>query len=68
MCLSLGDVMNEIAGFEVDVCLRAERFVKDQDLDKATTKFSERSTVSAEQRDEIANPIYNTARMFWGFC
>ena len=48
--------------------LRAERFVKDQDLDKATTKFSERSTVSAEQRDEIANPIYNTARMFWGFC
>ena len=38
MCLSLGDVMNEMAGFEVDVCLRAERFVEDQDLDKATTK------------------------------
>ena len=38
MWLSLGDVMFEMAGFQVVVCSRADRFVKDQDLDKAITK------------------------------
>ena len=37
MCLSLGDVMNEMAGRCLFVCALF-RFVKDQDLDKATTK------------------------------
>jgi len=39
MCLLLGDVMIKMEDFEVDICLLAERFVKDQGLDKAITKF-----------------------------
>lgn len=39
MCLLLGDVMIKMADFEVDICLLAERFVKDQGLDKDITKF-----------------------------
>lgn len=35
MCLLLGDVMIKMADFEVDICLLAERFVKDQGLNKA---------------------------------
>lgn len=31
--------MIKIADFEVDICLLAERFVKDQGLDKDITKF-----------------------------
>jgi len=40
MCLSHGDVVIGNGGrdFGVDVCSRAARFVKDQDLVKAVTK------------------------------
>ena len=47
--------------FKVGVCSRAERFVNDQDLDKAITKVLETvdgvENLSAEQRDGIVNFI-----------
>ena len=51
----------ELADFELGVCLCAERFVSDQDLETATTKVLETfdgvENLSAEQRDGIANFI-----------
>ena len=37
--------MIETADFDGSVCTSAEKFVNDQDLDKAVRKFSERSTM-----------------------
>ena len=36
-CLSLDEVTMEMADFDVGVCLSAEYFVNDQDLDKPIT-------------------------------
>ena len=51
----------EMADFEVGVCLHAERFVNDQDLDKAITKalktFDGVENLSTKQRDAIVNFI-----------
>ena len=51
----------EMADFELGVCSRAERFVSDQDLEKAIAKVLETfdgvENLSAEQRDGIANFI-----------
>ena len=51
----------EMVDFKLSVCLRAERFVTDQDLEKAIAKDLETSdgaeNLSAEQRDGIANFI-----------
>ena len=51
----------EMADFDLGVCLRAERFVSDQDLVKAIAKvfktFDGVENLSAEQRDGIANFI-----------
>ena len=58
MCLLLGDVMIKMADFEVDICLLAETFVKDQGLDKAITKFLKYLTKQA-LRDRNANFIRN---------
>ena len=57
-CLILGV---EIADFELGVCSRFERFVGEQDLEKAIAKVLETfegvENLSAEQRDGIANFI-----------
>ena len=58
MCLLLDDVMIKMADFEVDICLLAETFVKDQGLDKAITKFLKYLTKQA-LRDGNANFIRN---------
>ena len=51
----------ELADFELGVCLCAERFVSDQDLETAIAKVLETfdgvENLSAEQRDGIANFI-----------
>ena len=51
----------ELADFELGLCLCAERFVSDQDLETAITKVLETfdgvENLSAEQRDGIANFI-----------
>ena len=50
-----------MADFELGVCSHAERFVSDQDLEKATAKVFETSdgveNLSAERWDGIANFI-----------
>ena len=57
-CLFLGV---EMADFELGVCMHAERFVSDQDLEKAIAKGLDTSdsveNLSVEQRDGIANFI-----------
>ena len=57
-CLFLGV---EMAAFEFGVCSGGERFVSDQDLEKALAKVLETcdgvENLSAEQRDRIANFI-----------
>ena len=71
MFLSLGDMMIEMADFEVDVCARAERFVKDQDLDEAITKVLETfdgvDSLRADQEHGIATSI-RSKDGFWRFC
>ena len=51
----------EMADFDVGVCLRAEKFVNDQDLDKAIIKVLQMSdsfeNLSTEQRDGVVNFI-----------
>ena len=51
----------DMANFELAVSSRAERFVSDQDLEKAIAKvlktFDGVENLSAEQRDGIANFI-----------
>ena len=48
----------EMADFELGVCLRAKRFLSDQDLERAQTKVLETfdgvEHLSVEQRDGIA--------------
>ena len=60
-CLLLDEVMMEIANFNVGVCLSTEKFVNDQDLDKAIRKVLQTldgvENLSAEQRDGIVNFI-----------
>ena len=52
----------EMAAFELGVCSGGERFVSDQDLEKALAKvletFDDVENLSAEQRDGIANFIH----------
>ena len=51
----------EMAAFELGVCSGGERFVSDQDLEKALAKvletFDDVENLSVEQRDGIANFI-----------
>ena len=65
-CLFLGV---EMADFELGVCSRGERFVSDQDLQKAIAKvlktFDSVENLSAKRRDGIAN--LHAATMCWRF-
>ena len=60
-CLSLDEVIIETADFDGSVCTSAEKFVNDQDLDKAIRKvlgmFNDVENLSAKQRDGIVNLI-----------
>ena len=70
-CLSLDEVMMEMADFDVGVCSSAEKFVNDQDLDKAIRKvhgtFDGVENLSAEQRERLNCEFYSQRGCFGGF-